>query len=236
MADEVAMESRRVSPTPKSDLDYSMMTTDPAWGQSFIPKELKDKLSNNFSEISTSTDVQFIRLDRIDDNVSSLLKNGYVKIKDDEYVKVSDVQTIVVVVERNTGKFVTTITQKKLIRQGYWEILGYYTRDLRLGNLDDGSNPFKPDEVAYCEYHLNLAGDELNYYHDNLPHGFHKAFFAHIRRVASKIEISHSKHGWFRKQGGTVRSEVKYEGIPPDQSGIKRFAGIPMGNNAQNNR
>lgn len=232
MADSQPMESQRVSPTPKSDLDYSMMTTDPAWGQSFIPKELKTRLSEEFSEEKTVIDIQVIAKDTIDKNITSLISDGFTKISDNRLERRSDVQYIGIDINRETGEFKSTIINKTIVTQGYWEILGYYTRDLRLGNLDDGSNPFKPNEVAYCEYHLNLAGDELNTHHPDLPHGFHKAFFAHIRRVASKIEISHSKHGWFRKQGGTVRSEVKYEGVPPDQN-AKKMLGMMMPGNKQ---
>jgi hypothetical protein len=221
MIDDEHSESRRVSPTPKSDLDYSMMTTDPAWGQSFIPMDLKKKLSEQYVESKTEVNVQRVALDMIDENVKDLLTKDFKVIEEDTLEYSTPLKHITIRIDRVTGDFISTITDKVMSREGYWEILGYYTRDLRLGNLDDGANPFKPNEVAYCEYHLNLAGDELNYYHADLPHGFHKAFFSHIRRVASKIEISHSKHGWFRKQGSTMTSEVAYKGVPPDPQASK---------------
>ena len=221
--DDVMVESRRVSPTPKSDLDYSMMTTDPAWGQQFIPQDLKKKLSENYSESKTEINTQIVLVDKVQANIDSLITQGYKQVSDNRFEYSSPTQEISIEVDKLNGVFVSTIKNIVLSRQGYWEILGYYTRDLRLGNLDDGANPFKPNEVAYCEWHLNMAGDLLNFYHKELPHGFHKAFFSHIRRVASKIEISHSKHGWFRKQGATVRSEVQYEGVPPDPNAKNYF-------------
>ena len=226
MSDDEPLESRRVSPTPKSDLDLAMMTTDPAWGQPFIPRDLKDKLSEEYIESKTEINTQVILLENIPKAIEELISQGFKKVSENVYAYNSKYKDVNTTINPETGYIVSIVKDKVLSREGYWEILGYYTRDLRLGNLADGSNPFRQDEVAFCEYHLNLAGDELNFYHKELPHGFHKAFFAHIRRVASKIEISHSKNGWYRKQSGTITSNVEYKGVPPDANAKKYFGSI----------
>lgn len=66
-----------------------------------------------------------------------------------------------------------------------WEVLGFYTRDLRLGNLNY-------TEVKYCQYWLNLARDCLS-------DGYKKAFIASLSRAATVLELSQSKGGFLRK-------------------------------------
>lgn len=75
-----------------------------------------------------------------------------------------------------------------------WDELGFYTRDLRLGNLSKMGG-----DTSYCEHYLNLAGDCLNL-------GCVSAFTTAYRRVATKLEISQSRGGFFRKNRNTVRS------------------------------
>lgn len=81
-----------------------------------------------------------------------------------------------------------------------WEELGYYTRDLRLGNLSEVSG-----DIEHCEHYLDLAGDLLNF-------GCPSAFTTAYRRVATKLEISQSKGGFYRKNKQTLfkkSTEVK---------------------------
>jgi hypothetical protein len=75
-----------------------------------------------------------------------------------------------------------------------WDELGFYTRDLRLGNLSKFGG-----DVNYCEHYLNLAGDCLRL-------GLVESFTTAYRRVATKLEVSQSKGGFFRKNANTVRS------------------------------
>jgi len=54
-----------------------------------------------------------------------------------------------------------------------WALLGTYTRDLRLGNLDK-------EEILYCEHYLNLAEDLLK-------EGYINSFIIALSRVNEKI-------------------------------------------------
>jgi hypothetical protein len=76
-----------------------------------------------------------------------------------------------------------------------WAVLSFYSRDLRLANLSvwDG-------ELAYCEQHLNFAGDCLQM-------GLKRSFLIVIKSVASKLELSQSKGGFLRKRMGTLTTE-----------------------------
>lgn len=76
-----------------------------------------------------------------------------------------------------------------------WDELGFFTRDLRLGNLSKMGG-----DVPYCEHYLALAGDVLSL---GCPNSFTSAY----RRVAGKLEISQSKGGFFRKNRNTARVE-----------------------------
>lgn len=76
-----------------------------------------------------------------------------------------------------------------------WDELGFFTRDLRLGNLNKMGS-----DVPYCEHYLALAGDCLSM---GLPGSFTSAY----RRVAGKLEISQSRGGFFRKNRNTARVE-----------------------------
>ena len=71
---------------------------------------------------------------------------------------------------------------KSLSYNSLWDALGFYTRDLRLSNLDDKTYR----EVVY---YLNLAGDYLSV-------DFRQAFIICLSRVASIIETSQSKKGF----------------------------------------
>lgn len=79
-----------------------------------------------------------------------------------------------------------------------WGLLGYYTRDVRLGNLDSYG-------VIMCEYYLNLAGDCLR-------NGLVRGFLAALTRAITRLEVSQSKDGFGRKRAGTVTTE-KFEHV-----------------------
>ncbi len=73
-----------------------------------------------------------------------------------------------------------------------WGELGFYTRDMRLGNLK-GMN----GDMEYCEHYLDLAGVLLNF-------GCPSAFTTAYRRVATKLELSQSRDGFYRKNKQTL--------------------------------
>lgn len=84
----------------------------------------------------------------------------------------------------------TEVTENSL-----WELLGFYTRDLRLANLSVITG-----EVAYCQYYLDLAGDMLQ---ANMI----ESFLICLSRVATVIELSQSKGGFLRRRMNTFTSE-----------------------------
>jgi len=87
-------------------------------------------------------------------------------------------------------------------------LLGFYTRDLRLGNLSSLNG-----EIEYCKYHLNLANDLLK-------EGFIDPFLICISRVASVIEISQSKGGFLRKRNSSFTTENVQGSMEPPKRNI----------------
>lgn len=76
-----------------------------------------------------------------------------------------------------------------------WELLGFYTRDMRLANLSVITG-----EVAYCQYYLDLANDML---HADMV----EPFLICLSRVATVLELSQSKGGFLRRRMNTFTSE-----------------------------
>lgn len=76
-----------------------------------------------------------------------------------------------------------------------WELLAFYTRDMRLANL----NPLI-GEVQYCQHYIDLAGDLLR-------DGYTEAFATSLARAATLLELSQSKNGFLRKRQNTLTQE-----------------------------
>ena len=88
-----------------------------------------------------------------------------------------------------------------------YENLAFISRDFRLGNLKRMSG-----EREQAEYDTNLA-------HDCLQSGYKKAFSICLSRVASKLELSQSDGGFFRKIINTfIQDTRKTELEPPKKS------------------
>ena len=84
--------------------------------------------------------------------------------------------------------------------QPLWDLLGFYTRDVRLGNLQQA-------DVFYCEHYLDLASDCLR-------QGFIRSFLSALSRAITKLEVSQSRDGFYRKRTSTVTSEqIKQEPV-----------------------
>jgi len=79
--------------------------------------------------------------------------------------------------------------------EGLWSLLGFYTRDMRLGNLDSISG-----EVFYCQYYLDLANDYLQA-------KMVQPFLICLSRVATVLELSQSKKGFLRRRMNTLSQE-----------------------------
>lgn len=110
----------------------------------------------------------------------------------------------VVGVDDETGKLTEEVTQESM-----WGLLGFYTRDMRLANLSD---KVYNNEIIYCQYYLDLAGDFLQ---ANMI----KPFLISLQRVATILELSQSKNGFLRRRMNTITQESHYrEEEPPKKS------------------
>lgn len=122
--------------------------------------------------------------------VSSLLQerlNKYFTMRDQDGVQIFT----------EDGKPIVT-------KESLWGLLGFYTRDMRLGNLSRLDN-----ELQTCRYYINLANDFLNV--DMI-----EPFLIALSRAATILETSQSKGGFLRRITNTLRQEhVKQELEPP---------------------
>ena len=107
------------------------------------------------------------------------------------------------VIDPKTGKQMYSVNVNYL-----WDEMGYFTRDIRLGNLQ------KKEDVEFCEHYLTLAGDCLSL-------GCPDAFTSAYRRAVGKIELSQSIKGFFRKNQNTLRKESSFK----DESDRTMFGG-----------
>lgn len=97
--------------------------------------------------------------------------------------------------------------KKTGVEEKGWELLAYYTRDLRLANLN-------MMEMVYCQNWLNIAGDCLRL-------GYGKSFVTALSRVITVTELSQSKGGFLRRRMGTFTQEK----ISKDEPGSKNLLG-----------
>jgi hypothetical protein len=74
-----------------------------------------------------------------------------------------------------------------------WELLSFYTRDLRLSNIGER-------EFVYCQYYIDLAGDCLR-------EGYMEAFAKSLALAATVLELAQSKGGFLRKRQNTLTQE-----------------------------
>ena len=87
-----------------------------------------------------------------------------------------------------------------------WGLLSYYTRDMRLGNLNF-------DLFFYCEKYLNFAGDCLR-------EGYLQAFMASLSRVITVLELSQSRNGFLRRRSNTITQEKFESPLEPEKKSL----------------
>lgn len=98
---------------------------------------------------------------------------------------------------------------KKIItKSSLWGLLGFYTRDMRLGFLSTFDN-----ELQTCRYMLDLAADFLN-------SDYIEPFIICLSRAATILETSQSKSGFLRKQMNTLRQEYLNQNVEPPKKGF----------------
>lgn len=107
--------------------------------------------------------------------------------------------------------YVDTETQEwREIEDKLWNILAFYTKDIRQGYLSENNN-----EMANVRFWLIYAGDLL-------AHNYKSAFISALSRAVAVIETSQSKNGFFTKMKNTLRKEETHTEIEPPK---KKFFG-----------
>ena len=101
-------------------------------------------------------------------------------------------------------------------KSSLWGLLGFFTRDMRLGNLSAFDN-----EMQTCRYHIDLASDLLN---SDMP----EPFLIALSRSANILETSQSKGGFLRKITNTLRHENVQQNLEPPKKGF--FGGAKNNN------
>lgn len=97
-----------------------------------------------------------------------------------------------------------------------WELLSFYTRDLRLSNIGDR-------EFVYCQYYIDLAGDCLR-------EGYMESFAKSLALAATVLELAQSKSGFLRKRQNTLTQEQYSGEIEPAKKRLL-FSGKKQGGN-----
>lgn len=96
--------------------------------------------------------------------------------------------------------------ERQIHKKTMWDMLSYFTRDLRLANL----SPL--GEYQEAQHFLLLSGDLLQY---DLP----RAFLCSLTRVATVCELSQSKNGFVRRKLNTFTHEqIQRQDEPPKKS------------------
>lgn len=90
------------------------------------------------------------------------------------------------------------------VKEDLWATLGFYTRDMRLSNLDNA-------RYNYCVHYTDLGADFLRV--DMI-----EPFLICLSRVATVLELSQSKNGFLRNRQGTLSYENKITGDPNKRS------------------
>lgn len=86
-----------------------------------------------------------------------------------------------------------------------WGLLGFYTRDMRLSNINR-------EEKLFCSHFIDLAGDCLQ---ENLV----RPFIIALSRAATQLELAQSKGGFLRRRLTTLTAEhFTEEKEPPKRS------------------
>jgi hypothetical protein len=96
------------------------------------------------------------------------------------------------------NRFYNTVDEKgeKVVTiSSLWGTLGFYTRDMRLGNLAEWNG-----ELEKCRYMIDLASNCLS---KNYP----GAFLVSLSVAATILETSQSKGGFLRRINNTLRQE-----------------------------
>lgn len=93
-----------------------------------------------------------------------------------------------------------------IIKQDLWSTLSFYTRDMRLSNLDS-------TQFTYCIFYTDLAGDLLRV--DMI-----EPFLVCLSRVATVIELAQSRNGFLRNRQNTLTTEQRIMNQEPPKRSL----------------
>ena len=110
--------------------------------------------------------------------IEKLTQYNYKFIRDENSKLIKDANGNPMIMTNNDGT-------PMLDKTGLWQLLGFYTRDIRLGNLSK-------QEMTYCQYYLDLANDDLRV-------NYIEAFLICLSRTITVLELSQSKKGFLRQ-------------------------------------
>lgn len=106
-----------------------------------------------------------------------------------------------------TGDLVKDDEGNYLVNKKYlWGLLGFYTRDMRLANIND-------IQLNYCSFFIDLAADFL---HVEML----EPFIISLSRAATVLELSQSRNGFLRKRQGTLTTEEYKELREPKKKSL----------------
>ena len=94
----------------------------------------------------------------------------------------------------------------ELVKQDLWSTLSFYTRDMRLSNLDSA-------QFTYCIFYTDLAGDLLRV--DMI-----EPFLVCLSRVATVIELAQSRGGFLRNRQNTLTTEQRIMNQEPPKKSL----------------
>jgi len=92
-------------------------------------------------------------------------------------------------------------------KEGLWGLIGFYTRDMRLSNINH-------DELVYCAHFLDLCADLLQ------EKGQLKPFMMSLSRAVTVLELGQSKNGFLRRQNNTITQEIKEKPLEPEKKSL----------------
>lgn len=109
------------------------------------------------------------------------------------------------------SKYYSSVNEKgetKIVSESLWGLLGFYTRDMRLGNLSSFDN-----EIQVCRYMIDLANDLLTV-------EMIEPFLISLSRSATILETSQSKGGFLRRIMNTLIQKHVTQNLEPPKKSI----------------
>lgn len=169
---------------------------------------------------------EFDDLEDNDDTPQNIEHTDVIDGSEDVNIPISTLHLDALLLEPNWGRKVTDEVDKKLTvhkvvfnpetgeeeltTEAMWAVHAYFTRDLRLANLDE-------HQEIYCDFWLEIAGDFIR---DN----FKMSFLTAISKVAVVCELSQSRLGFLRKRIGKSTIETINKTIEPSKKDVLSLA------------